>query len=389
MDSVREYAHDVRKGGDGESAMNMVELKGVTKRYGDVTALSTIDLAIATGEFVTLLGPSGSGKTTLLNMIAGMIAPTSGRIFLDAVDATERPPSRRGLGMVFQNYALMPHMTVFENIAFPLRVRKVAGAEIRRRVAEVLELVRLPGIEKRKPRELSGGQQQRVSLARALVYNPRLILMDEPLGALDKKLREQMQLEIKRIHSELGITMINVTHDQDEALTMSDRIVLLNQGRIEQDSTPEDLYFHPRTVFAADFIGDANLFAARLDGGASAASVRAETSFGTVTATRPSFAVTSGMPVTLLVRPENVRVEAAPPRSEPAGSARANGCNGAVRDSIVLGGVVKHHVSVDGVGEVVVQEPNHLRRAGLAPGQPVRLSWSPEDCVVLPGRADA
>jgi putative spermidine/putrescine transport system ATP-binding protein len=399
QDAVRREhgVHDAGTNADAQSVMNMVELSGVTKRYGDVAALSTIDLAIAKGEFVTLLGPSGSGKTTLLNMIAGMIAPTSGRIYLDGVDATDRPPSQRGLGMVFQNYALMPHMTVFENIAFPLRVRKMAGADIRLRVAEVLELVRLPGIEKRKPRELSGGQQQRVSLARCIVYNPRLILMDEPLGALDKKLREQMQLEIKRIHSELGITMINVTHDQDEALTMSDRIVLLNQGRIEQDSTPADLYFHPRTVFAADFIGDANLFAARLDGDASARGVSAETSFGRATATRPDFEVSPGMPVTLLVRPENVRVRGDGPASDTAASTihaeaasdRTNECLGIVRDSIVLGGVVKHHIGVEGVGEVVVQEPNHLRRAPLAAGAPVHLSWSPEDCVVLPARADA
>jgi putative spermidine/putrescine transport system ATP-binding protein len=382
MGSLLELAPEVLRG-NAVSAMSMVELKGVTKRYGDVVALSTIDLAIAKGEFVTLLGPSGSGKTTLLNMIAGMIAPTSGRVFLDGVDATERPPSQRGLGMVFQNYALMPHMTVFENIAFPLRVRKVPSAEIRTRVAEVLGLVRLPGIEKRKPRELSGGQQQRVSLARCIVYNPRLILMDEPLGALDKKLRGEMQLEIKRIHSELGITMINVTHDQDEALTMSDRIVLLNQGRIEQDSTPEDVYFHPRTVFAADFIGDANLISARVGGHAPRGCVFAATAFGVVTATRPAFEAASGSEVMLLVRPENVHV-----RSDRA-EGEANACSGTVRDSIVLGGVVKHHVSVDGAGEMVVQEANHLRRAALSPGQKVVLSWSADDCVVLPGASAA
>jgi putative spermidine/putrescine transport system ATP-binding protein len=360
--------------------MNMVELKRVSKRYGAVEALSTIDLAIRKGEFVTLLGPSGSGKTTLLNLIAGMIAPSAGRIFIDGSDATDRPPSQRGLGMVFQNYALMPHMTVFENIAFPLRVRKVPAPEIRRRVIDVLALVRLPDIAARKPRELSGGQQQRVSLARCIVYNPRLILMDEPLGALDKKLREQMQLEIKRIHSELGITMINVTHDQDEALTMSDRIVLLNQGRIEQESAPEELYFHPRTVFAADFIGDANLFAGHVvsveyagDG-----SVRADTSMGPVMAPMPHFEVVPGASVTLLIRPENVRLVDRPPDTG------ENRCTGVVRDSIVLGGVVKHHIALAGAGEIVVQEPNHLRRAPLARDETVYLAWNAPDCVILP-----
>jgi putative spermidine/putrescine transport system ATP-binding protein len=356
---------------------NMVELRAVGKRYGEVEALATIDLVIAKGEFVTLLGPSGSGKTTLLNMIAGTVAPTSGRVFIDGADATDRPPGQRGLGMVFQNYALMPHMTVFENIAFPLRVRKVPRGEIRSRVAEVLELVRLPGIESRKPRELSGGQQQRVSLARCIVYNPRLILMDEPLGALDKKLREQMQLEIKRIHSELGITTINVTHDQDEALTMSDRIVLLNQGRIEQESKPEDLYFHPRTVFAADFVGDANLFPGHI---ASIANdcVHADTALGPVVATTPAFQAAERMAVTMLVRPENVRLDSAE-------RATANACAGVVRDSIVLGGIVKHHVALDTGVEMVVQEPNHLRRSPLVRGQSVRLSWSVDDCMLLPG----
>ncbi|MEO8136493.1 MAG: ABC transporter ATP-binding protein [Betaproteobacteria bacterium] len=361
--------------------MNMVELRQVSKRYGTVEALSGIDLFVAKGEFVTLLGPSGSGKTTLLNLIAGMVEPSAGRIIIDGRDATDWPPSQRGLGMVFQNYALMPHMTVFENIAFPLRVRRVPRAEIQRRVKEVLDLVRLPDIAARKPRELSGGQQQRVSLARCIVYNPSLILMDEPLGALDKKLREQMQLEIKRIHSELGITMINVTHDQDEALTMSDRIVLMNQGRIEQEDAPERLYFHPRTVFAADFIGDANLFTGRVaarDGGVDD-TVRADTGFGCVAAALPYFAVRSGERVTLLVRPENVRlVECLPDE-------RINCADGVVRDSIVLGGVVKHHVTLaDGTG-MVVQEPNHLRRNALARGQTVHVAWSAVDCVALPG----
>lgn len=363
--------------------MNMVELKQVSKRYGTVDALSTVDLVIRRGEFVTLLGPSGSGKTTMLNLIAGMVLPSAGRVFIDGRDATDCPPSQRGLGMVFQNYALMPHMTVFENIAFPLRVRRLPRDEIQRKVKDVLDLVRLPDIAARKPRELSGGQQQRVSLARCIVYNPTLILMDEPLGALDKKLREQMQLEIKRIHSELGITMINVTHDQDEALTMSDRIVLMNQGRIEQESAPEDLYFHPRTVFAADFIGDANLFTGRVVSVANGAdgTVFAETGFGPVAAAQPYFETAPGSTVTVLIRPENIRLVASLP------DARVNCAAGVVRDSIVLGGVVKHHITLSDASEIVVQEANHLRRSALTSGQAVLVSWNAVDCVALPGPA--
>jgi putative spermidine/putrescine transport system ATP-binding protein len=365
----------------GIVTMNMVELRQVSKRYGAVDALSAVDLVIRKGEFVTLLGPSGSGKTTVLNLIAGMVEPSAGRVFIDGRDATDSPPSQRGLGMVFQNYALMPHMTVFENIAFPLRMRRLPGAEIQRKVKDVLDLVRLPDIALRKPRELSGGQQQRVSLARCIVYNPTLILMDEPLGALDKKLREQMQLEIKRIHSKLGITMINVTHDQDEALTMSDRIVLMNQGRIEQESAPEELYFHPRTVFAADFIGDANLFTGRVvsGNGGSGDMVRAETGFGPVAAALPHFAIAPNENITLLIRPENVRlVERLPDEC-------VNGAAGVVCDSIVLGGVVKHHVTLTDGSQMVVQESNHLRRSALSPGQTVHVSWSTVDCVALPG----
>jgi putative spermidine/putrescine transport system ATP-binding protein len=371
-------AHRIRA---GIVTMNMVELRQVSKRYGTIDALSTVDLAIRKGEFVTLLGPSGSGKTTLLNLIAGMVEPSAGRVFIDGRDATDRPPSQRGLGMVFQNYALMPHMTVFENIAFPLRVRRMPGPEVERRVREVLELVQLPDIAARKPRELSGGQQQRVSLARCIVYNPSLILMDEPLGALDKKLREQMQLEIKRLHSALGITMINVTHDQDEALTMSDRIVLMNAGRIEQESAPEELYFHPRTVFAADFIGDANLFAGRVlpGNGNAGGTVRAEAAFGPVEAALPHFAIVPGERITFLIRPENVRLVQRLPDEA------VNCAAGAVRDSIVLGGVVKHHITLAEGSEIVVQEPNHLRRSALAPGQSVRVAWNAVDCVALPG----
>ena len=358
----------------------MVELQQVSKRYGDVVALASVDLVVRKGEFVTLLGPSGSGKTTLLNLIAGMAQPTSGRIVIGGRDATALPPSERGLGMVFQNYALMPHMTVYENVAFPLRVRKLANPEIARKVDEVLKLIRLPDIAQRKPRELSGGQQQRVALARCIVYNPSLILLDEPLGALDRKLREQMQLEIKRIHAELGITMLNVTHDQDEALTLSDRIVLMNAGRVEQQCEPEELYFRPRSVFAAGFIGDANLFDATV-AGVDATGVRLTSASGETTSGLPPFPVKAGDAVTLLVRPENVRLLA--DGSDPG----INTVEGTVRDSIVLGGVVKHHVMLRTGIEVVMQESNHVGRTALRRAQPVRLGWSAQDSVVLPPQA--
>src|SRR3569623_3350874 len=360
----------------------MVELRGVSKRYGEVFALSSVDLAVRKGEFVTLLGPSSSGKTTLLNLIAGTSPPSSGRIMIDGRDATALPPSQRGLGMVFQNYALMPHMTVFENIAFPLRVRRMAKAEIAHKVNEVLKLIHLPDIAARKPRELSGGQQQRVALARCIVYNQSLILLDAPLGALDKKLREQMQLEIKRIHAELGITMLNVTHDQDEALTMSDRIVLMNAGRVEQQCGPEELYFKPCSVFAAGFIGDANLFeatVARVDAKTvSLACKEAEAVSG-----KPAFGLRPGDTIMLLVRPESMRLLAA---DEPRA---ANAVEGTLRDSIVLGGAVKHHITLASGAEVVMQESNHVGRIALRRGQPVRVGWAVQDSVVLPRESAA
>lgn len=236
-----------------------LKLVRLSKRYGSTAAVEDLSLDVKSGEFVTLLGPSGSGKTTTLGMIAGFIEPDSGDIYLDEVRVTTAPPYRRGLGVVFQNYALFPLLTVFENLAFPLRVRRQPKAEIRDRVARALKLVGLAGYEERMPRQLSGGQQQRVALARALVYDPPILLMDEPLGALDKKLRERLQVEIKEIQSRLGITVVYVTHDQEEALVMSDRIVVMNRGRIEQVGTPSELYHRSANEFVADFIGQSNL----------------------------------------------------------------------------------------------------------------------------------
>ena len=355
----------------------MVELQGVTKRYGEVEALQRIDLSVRKGEFVTLLGPSGSGKSTLLNLIAGMIAPSSGRIIIDGRDATTLPTNRRGIGMVFQNYALMPHMTVFENIAFPLQVRRLPKDEIRRKVEQALDLIQLRHVAQRRPRELSGGQQQRISLARCIVYNPALILMDEPLGALDKKLREQMQLEIKRLHAELGITMLYVTHDQDEALTMSDRIVLMNGGRIEQQGEPNELYFRPSTIFSAEFIGSSNLIPGTIErGGSRELSLR--TAIGTFPAPPAEFAVSAGDRVVLLVRPENMVL---------ADSQAATGVTGTIEDSILLGGVVRHFMRCGDGSTVIVQELNQPGRSAANRGDAVRASWRPEHGRLLPAIA--
>lgn len=242
-----------------------VELVNLTKRFAhvDQPAVDAINLAIRPGEFMTLLGPSGSGKTTTLNMVAGFIAATAGQILVDGVDVAHTPTHKRDMGMVFQQYALFPHMTAYGNLAFPLQQRKVPKDEIARRVGEALALVRLESYAERYPRNLSGGQQQRVAVARALVFGPRVLLMDEPLGALDKRLREQLQVELARIHRNLGITFIFVTHDQEEALSLSDRIAVFNEGRIEQVGTADELYENPSTLFVADFLGDSTVFRGR------------------------------------------------------------------------------------------------------------------------------
>jgi putative spermidine/putrescine transport system ATP-binding protein len=245
-----------------------VELVDLHKQYGhnDPPAVDHIDIDIQPGEFITLLGPSGSGKTTTLNMIVGFTEPTSGRINLNGHDISRLPPHKRNFGMVFQNYALFPHLTVEQNVAFPLRERKVSAADTTRRVGEALELVDLTGMEKRRPHELSGGQQQRVALARAVVFSPSVLLLDEPLSALDRKLRQSLQREIKRLHRELQLTFVFVTHDQDEAMTLSDRIAIFDHGRIVSLGTPAGLYHRPNSRFVAKFLGESNVFTGRYPG---------------------------------------------------------------------------------------------------------------------------
>ncbi|MBJ3777974.1 ABC transporter ATP-binding protein [Acuticoccus mangrovi] len=360
-----------------DTSTPMISLDGVRKEYADVIALDTTDLQVAKGEFMTLLGPSGSGKTTLLNLIAGMTSPTAGRVVIAGTDVTATPPAKRGLGMVFQNYALMPHMTIFQNIAFPLHIRHLPKREINRRVRDVLELIQLPHVADRKPKELSGGQQQRISLARCIVYNPNIILMDEPLGALDKNLREQMQIEIKRLHKELGVTILYVTHDQEEALNMSDRIVLMKGGKIEQLGTTDELYFDPASVFAADFLGQSTLIEAtvRTEGDPAileiAGGTRCRVSRGTCTA---------GTRGTLMFRPEAARL--AQP-GEATGD--ANVVSGELKHTIATGSVVKHYVGLPNGDTVIVQELANQHRTRLPIGIQVTVSWPVEAGLFLNG----
>ncbi|MDF1748320.1 MAG: ABC transporter ATP-binding protein [Alphaproteobacteria bacterium] len=364
--------------GQPTAANAMVELRGVSKNFGSVEALKAVDLAVAKGQFFSLLGPSGSGKTTLLNLISGTFKPTAGRVFIDGKDATDLHASKRGLGMVFQNYALMPHMTIFENIAFPLKVRKVPSAEIKKRVEEVLELVRLPDVGARRPKELSGGQQQRISFARCIVYRPSLILMDEPLGALDKKLRKEMQLEISRLHRELNITMVYVTHDQEEALTMSDQIVVMSNGQIEQIGTAEELYFHPANPYTADFIGDSNLVYGRVK--AVNGSVQVTLDDGSIVMARAEEGVSIGDAVQVLVRPESVIVQAADKPSD------LPGLTGKLVETMVFGAVVKHFINLPDGRLFEATEINRRGLERIALGAQVRVSWRVEDGLVLRDR---
>ena len=360
----------------------MVRLAGVAKTYDATTALHPVDIDVARGEFLTLLGPSGSGKTTLLNLIAGMIAPTQGRIFIDGEDVTATPPNRRNLGMVFQNYALLPHLTIFENVAYPLRIRKNSAAEIRTKVGRVLDQMQLGHLAGRLPRELSGGQQQRVSLARCLVYDPRLILMDEPLGALDKKLREQMQIEIKRLHLRLGTTILYVTHDQEEALGLSDRIVLLNHGRIVQSAPPAELYFRPCSLFAATFLGASNLLDVReVTDGTPAEAVLAA---GGRIRIGQQVGVLAGRAMKAVVRPESMVLLA-----EGDSHGLPNELVGTVTLSAILGGVTHHHVALADGGTAMVQELTRQGRPMPPAGSAVCLAWAAEDTLLLPAESEA
>jgi putative spermidine/putrescine transport system ATP-binding protein len=352
-----------------------VRLAGVTRRFGDFDAVRGVDLDIAAGEFVTLLGPSGSGKTTTLNMVAGFIQSTTGDIEVDGRTIQALPPHKRDMGMVFQSYALFPHMTAEENVAFPLRERRRSAGDIAESVRRAFELVKLEGFEKRYPDQLSGGQQQRVALARAIVFEPRVLLMDEPLGALDRKLREWLQSEIKRLHRELGLTVIFVTHDQGEALALSDRVAVFNRGRIEQIGTPQELWTTPRTPFVAAFLGDSNLIRGVVadDGGLSSSSRTFRI------AGQPGLA--AGAAATLLVRPEFVQLaRTRQQRTDPG----ANHLVGRVIDVTFLGSSYRLTVVCPEVGTFLAAQAA-ASFEGIAEGDEVGISWRAEHGVLLAG----
>jgi putative spermidine/putrescine transport system ATP-binding protein len=337
-------------GSSDTTATPAVRLEGLVKHYGDVVAVGGVDLEIGDGEFFSMLGPSGSGKTTTLRMIAGFEKPTAGRILLHGQDVTSLPPFERDVNTVFQDYALFPHMRVGENVAYGLVVRKVPKAEREERVAEALRMVRLEGYEGRKPAQLSGGQRQRVALARALVNRPRVLLLDEPLGALDLKLREEMQLELHQIQHEVGITFIYVTHDQEEALTMSHRIAVFNQGRIEQIGAPADVYERPATRFVAGFVGTSNLI-----GGATAEAI-------------------TGRAGLFTVRPEKIRL------ADPGTVIGEDefGADGVIASVVYLGSDTRYHVALDAGGDLVVTQQNlatSSMEALAQQGRAVRLVW--------------
>jgi putative spermidine/putrescine transport system ATP-binding protein len=359
-------------------ADTLVRFQGVEKSYdGQRFAVRRLDLDITRGEFLTLLGPSGSGKTTTLMMLAGFEQPTSGEILLEGRPIARLPPHRRGIGVVFQSYALFPHMTVAENVAFPLSVRGVGRAEREARVARALDMVRLPDYGARRPAQLSGGQQQRVALARALVFEPPLVLLDEPLGALDKQLREEMQLEIRHIHERLGVTMVYVTHDQAEALTMSDRIAVFRDGAIRQLDTPQALYERPADAFVASFVGENNRLSGTVveDDGEMVAIALPD---GRRLRARRADAGPRGSAAILSVRPERIAVAAA--SAEDLGE---HALPATIVEVIYLGDHVRLRLSLAGGAEMTAKRPAAAAMAGLGPGAAVAVAWQPEHAVAF------
>jgi spermidine/putrescine transport system ATP-binding protein len=356
-----------------------ITLEGVGKRFGKVEAVRGVTLDIAEGEFFSLLGPSGCGKTTTLRMIGGFEQPDEGRILLRGVDVTATPPNRRNVNMVFQHYALFPHMSIADNVVFGMRLKKVGKSEQQERVREMLRIVQLEGLDKRKPAQLSGGQQQRVALARALVNRPAALLLDEPLGALDVKLRKSMQLELKRIQSELGTTFVYVTHDQEEALAMSDRIGVMNDGIVEQVGSPQEVYEHPATAFCADFIGSLNALDFRVD------EVAGDRLVSRVSETERLVVATGnghdrGESLRLAVRPERIRIDPAG-RPAPEDGSRLEGV---VVEVVYLGSVTQFHVDTK-VGRVVSYQMNEEGSVGIESGRGVVLTWPLHGSSVLAG----
>jgi spermidine/putrescine ABC transporter ATP-binding subunit len=356
----------------------LVRFIDVSKSYdGKVDAVRALNLEVEAGEFLTLLGPSGSGKTTTLTMLAGFEQPTRGRIFVDGEDVTGVPVEKRGIGMVFQNYALFPNMSVAENIGFPLRVRRLPRAEIAQKVARALAMVRLEGLADRRTQQLSGGQQQRVALARAIVFQPRLLLMDEPLGALDKQLRENLQLEMRRLHADLGITFIYVTHDQEEALTMSDRIAVMNEGLVAQVGSPEDLYDRPCNRFVANFIGESNFLPAIVRGMEDDVVV-AECEGAIIRAICPGRPA-SGDKVMLTTRPERMRFTDGAWSSD----APQNRISVTVTEAVFAGERCRYMLQAADGTAMVLKEPSSAAIRRRVVGEQAEIAWSVADTILV------
>jgi spermidine/putrescine transport system ATP-binding protein len=371
----------------GRPGTGQLSLVTLTKQFGNFTAVDAIDLEIPAGGFFSLLGPSGCGKTTTLRMIAGFEEPTSGQVLLDGQDIARTPPSKRPVNTVFQSYALFPHLRVFDNVAFGLRRAGVAKDEVKRRVEEALELVQLSSFARRKPSQLSGGQQQRVALARALVLKPAVLLLDEPLGALDAKLRRQLQVELKQLQTQVGITFVYVTHDQEEALTMSDRIAVINRGRIEQAASPKDLYEEPANAFVADFLGVSNLMDAAVSGPANGGARVSLSDNFTVDVLRGDIGLRG--PVKIVIRPERISVE-------PADTQGSNRVPGLISNVVYLGSSLQLAIQLASGHAVTAMVPNTGEEAvsEWAPGMLVSCHLPPAALRILasdhagPGQPD-
>ncbi len=361
-----------------------VSLRGVSKRFAETAAVDDLSLDVAQGQFVTLLGPSGCGKTSTLRMIGGFEYPDRGDISLSGEVMGDRPPYRRPASLVFQQYALFPHLTIAENVGFGLRERRVSSSERRERIERVLSLVELPGFGSRRTSELSGGQQQRVALARSLVLEPTVLLLDEPLGALDLRLRRQMQIELKQIQRRVGITFLYVTHDQEEAFAMSDRMVVMNHGRLEQDGTPQEIFERPRTRFVAEFTGARNVFdgvAIAVDGGL------ATVVFGGLEAMVPGQGMRSGERVTIVLRPEFVRVEPRPPLERPFSDLRlatmATTWEGTIVDRMYKGATMAYTLTLPDGTAIIAEQSRERGADDLAIGDLVTAGFDPSDVVVI------
>lgn len=351
-----------------------LSVESVSKTFHGSVAVDEVSFVLEPGKFLTMLGPSGSGKTTTLNMIAGFTLPDSGSITVGGKDITRVPPHKRGIGVVFQNYALFPHMTVEQNVAFPLEMEGMRRREALQKARSTLEMVELMPKAKHYPKQLSGGQQQRVALARAIVFEPPLLLMDEPLGALDKKLRSQMQLEIMRISRHLGSTVVSVTHDQEEALVMSDLIAVYNNGRIEQLGSSRDLYEEPRTLFVADFIGESVRLPCEAD--TSGQVLRGRGWSGRIPSRNWAATARRGV---LVIRPEDLRIES----TTPGASIHGDSISGTVQEVIYLGSALVYLVGIPGGQEIEVRTPRAATGQAITVGSQVRVSWSPEQAILV------